>query len=53
MPASIEKVSSGGSATTNKNATTNNTNTKTEVKTETVNLTDASNPNFYVEDASQ
>ncbi len=36
MPASIEKVSSGGSATTNKNATTNNTNTKTEVKTETI-----------------
>ena len=53
MPASIEKVSSGGSATTNKNATTNNTNTKTEVKTETVNLTDASNPDFYVDDFTE
>ena len=54
MPASIEKVNSGGTSTSKSNTTNiSKAVERKKKKTETVNVTNVSNPDFYVEDASQ
>ena len=54
MPASIEKVSSGINENESKNIATNNKLVdKSTIKTETVNLSSAQNPDFYVDDFTE